>query len=78
MLKTTTGSAKRYGTRYGRANREKAGSIEKEQRRFHACPFCNHVKVKRVALGIWQCRKCNAKFAGRAYTITKTKTTDLV
>jgi large subunit ribosomal protein L37Ae len=77
MGKATTGSAKRYGTRYGRALREKIGIIEKEQRKLYQCPYCNHKKVKRTALGIWQCRKCNAKFAGRAYEIAKTKTTEL-
>lgn len=77
MGKATTGSAKRYGTRYGRALREKTGIIEKNQRKHYQCPYCNHPKVKRVALGIWQCKKCNAKFANRAYEVAKTTTTDL-
>jgi len=42
-----------------------------EQRKLHKCPYCNKIKVKRVALGIWQCKKCNAKFAGKAYSISK-------
>ncbi|RJQ15511.1 50S ribosomal protein L37ae [Candidatus Woesearchaeota archaeon] len=72
MAKTTY-STKRYGTRYGRRLREKAAVIEKEQRKSHKCPYCSYPKVKRIAAGIWQCGKCKAKFASRAYTITKSK-----
>lgn len=77
MSKATTGSAKRFGTRYGRSLREKVGTIEKQQRKLYQCPYCHNAKVKRTALGIFQCKKCNAKFASRAYEVGKTKTTDL-
>ena len=65
------GSARRFGARYGTKPKHKFAKIEKEQRKKHKCPYCNYVQVKRVALGIWQCRKCDAKFTGRAYTIGK-------
>ena len=65
------GSVKRYGARYGRKLKLKLSKIETEQRKLHKCPYCTKVAVKRVALGIWHCRKCNAKFAGKAYSITK-------
>ena len=65
------GSVKRYGARYGRKLKLKLSKIETEQRKLHKCPYCTKVSVKRVALGIWHCRKCNAKFAGKAYSITK-------
>ena len=45
--------------------------VETEQRKLHKCPYCSKVAVKRVSLGIWQCRKCNVKFAGKAYSITR-------
>ncbi len=64
-------SVKRFGTRYGRTLKLKFGTIEVEQRKKHICPYCHKAAVKRQALGIWECRKCDAKFAGRAYTITK-------
>jgi large subunit ribosomal protein L37Ae len=69
--KEKLGSVKRFGARYGRKTKEKFAKIEKEQRKLHKCPYCNHVKVKRIAVGIWNCRKCNAKFAGKAYSVRK-------
>jgi len=61
------GGARRFGMRYGRKLKERFNAIEKEQRKLHKCPFCNYIRVKRLAMGIWQCNKCNAKFAGKAY-----------
>ena len=68
------GSAKRFLARYGSKPKHKFAQIEKEQRKKHLCPYCNALRVKRVAVGIWHCRKCNAKFTGKAYTISKTIT----
>ena len=71
VSKEKLGSVKRFQARYGRKTKEKFAKVEKEQRKFHKCPYCNQVKVKRLAMGIWHCRKCNAKFAGKAYSISK-------
>ena len=71
------GSAKRFGARYGTKPKHKFAKIEKEQRKKHKCPYCNYIKVKRVAVGIWHCRKCNSKFTGKAYSIAKTIISDL-
>ena len=65
------GSAKRFGARYGRKPKLKFSKVETEQRKLHRCPYCTKIAVKRVALGIWQCRKCDAKFAGKAYSVTR-------
>jgi len=65
------GLIKRFGARYGRKLREKVAEIDHESRRKHVCPYCSRIAVKRVAAGIWECRKCNKKFTGRAYTISK-------
>jgi len=65
------GSVKRFGARYGRKTKLKFSKVETEQRKLHKCPYCSKVAVKRVALGIWQCRKCDAKFAGKAYSVTR-------
>ncbi len=61
-------TTKRFGARYGRKPRAKFAAIEKIQRSKHKCPYCNNSNVKRVALGIWQCSKCQTKFTGKAYT----------
>ena len=65
------GSVKRFGARYGRKPKLRFSKIETEQRKLHKCPYCNKIAVKRIAVGIWNCRKCNAKFTGKAYSITK-------
>ena len=65
------GSAKRFGARYGSKPKHKFAKIEKEQRKKHRCPYCNNLKVKRIAVGIWHCRKCNSKFTGKAYSVAK-------
>ncbi|MBW2979406.1 50S ribosomal protein L37ae [Candidatus Woesearchaeota archaeon] len=62
------GSAKRFGARYGKTVKERFAKIEALQRAKHKCPYCSAVRVKRIAAGIWQCRKCNAKFTGKAYS----------
>ena len=69
--KEKLGSVKRFGARYGRKLKEKYAKIEKEQRKLHTCPYCNNIKVRRVAAGIWFCKKCKAKFAGKAYSVKK-------
>jgi large subunit ribosomal protein L37Ae len=65
------GSVKRFGARYGRKLKERFGKIEMEQRKKQKCPYCSAFKVKRIAVGIWECRKCNAKFTGKAYSVSK-------
>jgi large subunit ribosomal protein L37Ae len=58
---------KRFGARYGRKTRKKLANIESTQRGNHKCPKCNKLSVKRVAMGIWHCLKCENKFASKAY-----------
>lgn len=65
------GAAKRFGARYGRKLKQKFAEVESLQRQKYACPYCSYIKVKRLAAGIWQCRKCDSKFTSRAYTLSK-------
>ena len=60
---------KRFGARYGRKTREKFSQVEAVQRGKHKCPYCQKVAVKRLAVGIWNCNKCQATFTGKAYTL---------
>jgi large subunit ribosomal protein L37Ae len=60
----TTG---RFGSRYGKGIKKKVAEIEKVQKRRHVCPSCGMPYVKRLASGIWVCKKCGTKFAGASY-----------
>ncbi len=59
---------KRFGARYGTKPKVKFAQIEVQQRAKHKCPSCLKPAVKRLAAGIWECRGCHSKFAGKAYT----------
>ncbi len=61
------GSAGRFGARYGLKIRTKITEIERIQRGRHKCPFCSKLALKRIASGIWWCKHCKTKFAGKAY-----------
>lgn len=71
--KTTLRSAKRFGVRYGKRNKEKLAILEREHRGRRKCPYCNYLKLKRTSKGLWHCEKCNVKFASKAYTIASPK-----
>ena len=60
---------KRFKARYGRKPRSKFAAIEILQHANQKFPQCNKISVRRLAAGIWQCRKCTLKFAGKAYTL---------
>ncbi|TKJ17078.1 50S ribosomal protein L37ae [Candidatus Woesearchaeota archaeon B3_Woes] len=67
-------STKRFGPRYGRRLKEKVAEIESGHRGRHICPYCSKKNVRREAAGIWFCKSCKVKFAGRAYSIGKKRT----
>ena len=62
-------STGRFGSRYGLSIRQRVLDVELKQKGWHQCPKCAKNRVKRVSSGIWQCRSCNVKFAGKAYTL---------
>ncbi len=69
MAKHKVGTAGRFGPRYGRKIRHIVSEIEKKLRSWHKCPYCKKLRVKRISSGIWECRTCNTKFTGKAYTL---------
>lgn len=75
MAQAKRTSTKRFGVRYGRTLRDKLAPLEKASRKVYKCPYCSKNAAKRVSVGIWQCSKCNAKFASKAYNIQYSKQT---
>ncbi len=69
MAKKRSNSAGRFGPRYGSRLKEKFSEVESKQKQKYKCPLCLKNKVKRVSYGIWQCNKCDTKFAGKAYSL---------
>ncbi len=62
------GVAGRYGPRYGVRTRKQISAVVSTKNKKYECPRCKHVAVRRVSTGIWQCRRCDLKFAGGAYS----------
>ena len=62
-----TGSAGRFGARYGRVARRRVAEIESDMHEDHVCPECGSRAVDRKGSGIWQCGRCDYKFTGGAY-----------
>ena len=62
-----TGSAGRFGARYGRVSRRRVDEIEDVSRAKHTCPDCGAEKVERQGTGIWSCSRCEYTFAGGTY-----------
>ncbi|HII51369.1 MAG TPA: 50S ribosomal protein L37ae [Halobacteriales archaeon] len=65
-----SGSAGRFGARYGRVARRRVSEVEALMRADYACPKCGASKsIHRVGTGIWECRRknCDYRFAGGTY-----------
>jgi large subunit ribosomal protein L37Ae len=77
MSKSTekAGSSGKFGARYGVVVRNRVRDIDKMRTSDHECPACHRNSVSRVSSGIWQCSKCDAKFAAGAYSPISKKAT---
>jgi large subunit ribosomal protein L37Ae len=62
-----TKSSGKFGAKHGRSVRTKFVKTESKQRIKQKCPFCEKLGVKRLSKGIWQCKKCDKKFASNTY-----------
>ncbi len=69
--KKSLGKLKGVGARYGRKIKLKVATIMAGYSGYKECPYCKKIKVKRLSAGIWFCKKCNTKFAGKAYSFSK-------
>jgi len=63
------GSTGRFSSRYGVGIRKRVLAVEKKKNAQENCPFCGFAKTKREAAGLFNCRKCGAKFTGGAYQV---------
>ncbi len=61
------GSTGRFGPRYGAKLRRRVLEIEKKRNEPTRCPACATRALKRKAVGLWICKKCDLLFAGGAY-----------
>lgn len=61
------GTTGRFGVRYGTKTKKAIRKLESRMEKENICPYCERHKVKRVAAGVWYCKKCKTKFAGAAY-----------
>lgn len=61
------GSTGRFGTRYGATIRKRVRKIETVLKSKHKCPSCDSPKVRRVSIGIWECKFCGFRFTGGSW-----------
>ncbi|GBC69795.1 hypothetical protein HRbin01_01499 [archaeon HR01] len=68
MPSKSSNIAKGLGPRYGSTLRKRWAEVVQSARSTHRCPKCESMRVRRVSVGIWMCRRCGLKFAGQAYS----------
>jgi len=61
------GTAGRFSSRYGVGIRKRILAVENKQNVTSSCPFCGFAAVRREAAGLFNCKKCEARFTGGAY-----------
>ena len=52
----------------GATLRKRYARVMSTVRATNKCPSCASPSVKRVSVGLWNCKKCGYRFAGGAYT----------
>ena len=74
MAKRTkkVGICGKYGARYGATLRKVVKKFEISQHATYVSPFCGKNSVRRVAGGIWKCKRTNKKIAGGCYQLATT------
>jgi len=64
-------AAGRFGSGYGTKPRANFNAVESRQRIKQQSPFCPNGKAKRIASGIWKCKRTGKVFAAGAYFLEK-------
>ena len=64
------GSTGWMGPRYGIRIRRRVLEIDRVKRRASPCPRCSTVTLRRVASGVFECRRCGHRFASNAYAFS--------
>jgi large subunit ribosomal protein L37Ae len=54
--------------RYGVNLRKREAAVIAQKREKYKCDMCGKLAVRRISMGVWKCRYCNATYAGGAYT----------
>jgi len=67
MKTKKVGAAGRFGSRYGKKLRTNFVNVEREKAAGRPCPSCLKNALKREAAGVWYCKGCGYRFAGKAY-----------
>jgi len=52
---------------YGKSIRKAVEESNRKAKKSYKCPSCARIAVKRLSNGVWQCRKCQVKFASGAF-----------
>ena len=64
----------RFGARYGKRIRAAVLDAEQKYKKAKKCPSCSRIALRRVSTGVWECKKCETKFASGAYDFGKKET----
>ena len=59
---------------YGKRIMDMTRAAKRKTTKRYKCPSCSRVSVKRLSSGVWECRKCSAKFASDAYEFKEERT----
>jgi large subunit ribosomal protein L37Ae len=66
-------AAGKFGAGFGRNVRNRYNLIASLQKKSQPSPFYSKSKAKRIAAGIWKCKKTGRIFAGHAYYLGEAK-----
>ena len=69
MATKKVGASGRLRAGYGKTVRGKLAKVERIQRQKQVCHYCKKPALKRLSKGIWKCKFCGKKFAGKTYFI---------